>query len=107
MKSQLQAADTRKAKTLDRKFVRRPPPERSSGYIRRSYGNELDFDYSYGSRTMPRKPRKYVPLITKEELMRAYSSGGLHDESIIRSKKEPEEEKSKIEYSLKDESGIE
>ena len=97
--------ETRKVKTLDRKFVRRPPPERSSGYIRRSYGNELDFDYGPGSRTMPRKPRKYVPLITKEELMRAYSSGGLHDESVIRSKQEPEEEKSKIEYSLKDESG--
>lgn len=99
--------EPRKAKTLDRKFMRRPPPERSSGYIRRSYGNELDFDYSYGSRTMPRKPRKYVPLITKEELVRAYSSGGLHDESIIRSKQEPQEDKSKIEYSLKDESGVE
>ena len=54
---------------------------------------------------MPRKTRKYVPLITKEELVRAYSSGGLHDESVIRSKKAPPEEKSKIEYSLKDESG--
>ena len=52
---------------------------------------------------MPRKMRKYVPLITKEELVRAYSSGGLHDESVKR--ETPEEEKSKIEYSLKDESG--
>lgn len=100
-----QPDDSRKAKTLDRKFVRRPPPERSSGYIRRSYGNDLDFDYGPGSRTMPRKMRKYVPLITKEELMRAYSSGGLHDESVIRSNQDPAEDNTKIEYSLKDESG--
>eukprot|EP00794_Sanderia_malayensis_P004851 gene4851-5488_t len=103
--------DTRKAKTLDRKFVRRPPPERTSGFIRRSYGDELDYDYSpgMGIRTMPRKIRKYVPLITKEELVRAYSQGGLHDDSIYSNSDQQEEEaeKSKIEYSLKDASGVE
>ena len=99
--SPFQAEDTRQVKTLDRKFFRRAPPERS---YRRSYGDELD-DYGRGTRTMPRKGAKKVSLITRDELLRTYSQGGLAQKNVVRDKSE-EEIAPEINYSLKAELGL-